>query len=472
MKAFMREGAVSGVCGGLRRQYPLYILYDAKKWWPLLLIPVLRALFSPGDALSILFASLRDVGLALLLVGWSVLKWDRARYRLHNGLTLEQGLAVRRRLRLMADDAASIEVERTPLMALLGGRRVRVNTAGLRRRSDATIFLPARRARLFLPAGGRRRAGDYRARLLPVTAMAASSSNAALGFLTLAPVIRQLGKVLGERVPDQVYGAVEKVISLGLPPLLESVANLLVLGWMFSFLRSFLRYAGFYAQREGARLHLVSGLVTRRDVLIDRWQITTLELRQTLFMRLLRLHTATITAAGYGRETGSRPVIVPGARARELCAALDTLLPDYPICVSCLRPKRTALPRYLLPPLEMLALAAVPILLGGLWTMAAVLWGIGGLWWFFIRLQGFLHAGFGVGRGAVTLRYSRGLALYEVHIPAEVADCVILTRSPWQVRSGTCTVEVRCFGEKRRRHRVLALPYDQALALVEKLAKE
>jgi hypothetical protein len=40
------------------------------------------------------------------------------------------------------------------------------------------------------------------------------------------------------------------------------------------------------------------------------------------------------------------------------------------------------------------------------------------------------------------------------------------------VRSGTCTVEVRCFGEKRRRHRVLALPYDQALALVEKLAKE
>ena len=82
---------------------------------------------------------------------------------------------------------------------------------------------------------------------------------------------------------------------------------------------------------------------------------------------------------------------------------------------------------------------------------------------------GFFRSGFGVGNGAVTLRYARGLALYEVHVPAEVADCILLTRSPWQRRSGACTVEVRCFGEKRRRHRVRALPYEQARALVERL---
>lgn len=51
-----------------------------------------------------------------------------------------------------------------------------------------------------------------------------------------------------------------------------------------------------------------------------------------------------------------------------------------------------------------------------------------------------------------------GLALYAVHVPLEVADCAILSRSPFQVRSGTCTVELRCFGEKHRRHRALALP--------------
>ena len=32
----------------MNRLHPIYILYDAKKWIPFLLIPVLRALFKPG----------------------------------------------------------------------------------------------------------------------------------------------------------------------------------------------------------------------------------------------------------------------------------------------------------------------------------------------------------------------------------------------------------------------------------------
>ena len=454
----------------MNRLHPIYIFYDAQKWIPFLLIPVLRALFAPRDAFYILLASLRDVGLAVLLLIYSILKWRQARYSLHNGLTLEQGLINRRRLRLMADDAASVEVERTPLMWICGARRVRINTAGLRHRSDATIYMSVTNAGRLLRAGARRWTGVYAARLWPVTVMAASSSNAALGFLTLAPIVRQLGRLVGEQLSDQVYNVVGRVLYLGLPPLLESVANLFVLGWAFSFVRTLLRYAGFYARQEGDQLHLVSGLVTRRDVLIDAGKITTLELRQTLFMKLFRLRTATITAAGYGREKGARPVIVPGARVKELCAALDTLLPDYPICSSCLRPTRRSLPVYILPPFLTIAAAALPLALGGLWNMAALLWGLFGLWWFAVRLIGYLRAGFGVSRDAVTIRYSRGLAFYEVHVPLEVADCAILTRSPWQIRSGTCTVELRCFGEKRRRHRVRALPYDQALALVGRLA--
>lgn len=451
------------------RPHPLYIWYDARKWIWLLLIPVLRAVFSPRDAIFILLSSLRDLGLALLLIGYSAMKWRGARYRLHNGITLDQGLLFRHSLRVVADDAASVEVERTPFMWLLRGCRVRINTAGLRRRADATLYLPARTAHGLLGTQARKQSRRYSARPWPILVLAASGSNAAVGLLTLAPALRQSGRVLGAQVPDRVYGLVDRILSLGLPPLLNSLANLLVLSWGVAFLGSWLRNTGFTACRAGSELHLASGLLTRRHIVIDSRKITALELRQTLFMKMFRLYTATITAAGYGREKGARPVVVPAARARELCAALDGLMPDYPICSSCLRPKFSSIMRYIGTPLSWMAVGLLPLWLGGVWKMVAAIWFIGTTWWLLIRLAGFFWSGFGVSSEAVTMRYTRGLALYAVHVPLEVADCAIISRSPWQVRFDTCTVELHCFGEKHRRHRVLALPYHQAKALVERL---
>ena len=72
----------------------------------------------------------------------SLSAWRRCRYHLReyaggslHSLTLSQGVVLRRVLRISAEDAASVEMERTPLLWLLGGRRIRVNTAGLRRKS-------------------------------------------------------------------------------------------------------------------------------------------------------------------------------------------------------------------------------------------------------------------------------------------------------------------------------------------------
>ena len=452
------------------RPHPLYCFYDSKKWILLFLLPVLRVIFSPRDVVSILLASLRDVAFAALLIGCSVAKWKRARYSLHRGLTLRQGLVYRRTLRISADDAASVEMERTPLMWLAGGRRIRVNTAGLRRRADATLYLPASATRGVLMEGAApKRCRRYAARAFPVAVMSASSSNAALGLLTLAPAVRQAGQILGREMTGEVYNLMDRLLSAGLPPLFNTVTNILVLGWAYAFIHTFTRTAGFYARRDGEQLHVTSGLLTRRDVYIDCSRVTALEVRQTLFMRLFGLHTVTITAAGYGREKGARPLIIPAARPKELCAALDTLLPEYPICAGSLRPVKRALWRYVWPPLLLAAGSVVPLTFGGVWwTLAAVLF-LGGAWWLSIRLAGYFRAGFGVGRGAVTMRYPRGLALYEIHVPCEVADCLMITRDPWEQRNGTCTVELRCFGEKRRRHRVRALPYEPAVMLAQRL---
>ncbi|MBR5540549.1 MAG: PH domain-containing protein [Clostridia bacterium] len=447
-----------------QRPYGAYVLYDVRRWWPIFLWPLLHTLVSIGDPRILL----REWLLCVALIGYSVGKWKCSRYRVgrsQNGfysIGVRQGLLVRHSLHIDAEDAASVEIERTPLLALCGGRRVRVNTAGLRRRSDAVLYLSANQVRELFLLSDRSR-DRFRARLWPVVVTAITGSNAAVGLLTAAPALRQIGNLLGERFSADAVGVLQRLLAAEIPSALRILANLLVIGWGVAAFNNFLRYVGFYATVQEAHLHLVSGLFTRRDVLIDRDKITALELRQTLFMRLLGLHTAVITAAGYGRDIGARPVLIPAADPRTLCEGLERLLPGYPLKTGRIKAARNAWWRYLASPLIVILFSILPWMAGGFWQVPALVCTVWGIWWFIVRFLGFRGAGFGADREAVTVWYPRGLALYRVYLPREVVDHVTVTQSVWQRHTGTCTVTVRSFGDKKRRHRVWGLPYTAVL---------
>lgn len=451
------------------RPYGAYAIYDAKRWWVLLVLPVLRgfAAYVTHGAVSL---SVWETAAALCLLGYSVLKWQCCRYELSHSesgrfhtVRIRQGIFVRRALRICADDAASVEVECTPLLWILGGRRIRINTAGLRRRADAILYLSASLTRrLFAPS----RQGNtaLRARFWPVLVLALSGSNAAVGLLTAAPLFYQAGKVLGQEFQQNVLSAAQAAALRGVPSLLQAGGTVLVFGWIFAAASTFLRYINFRAGRDGEVLHLTSGLFTRRRVFIHRSRITALELRQTLVMRLLGVYTAVITAAGYGRDAGARPVLVPAARPRELCRRLDSLLPDTPAGAPLLSPCGRW--RYLVCPAAALG-AGIAAAFWGIWPPAAGAGILAAAWWFTVRLLGAREAGVGITPHTVTICYPRGLALYRVHLPRQVTDGITLTRTPFQRWRGTCTVEVRCYGEKRRRHRVWSLPYEAVKELLK-----
>ncbi len=440
----------------------LFLLYELKRWLPFITVLLLRIWTAGGS--PVLW--MREAVLCMAVVGYAVAKRRACRYRMgqtDNGafysLGVRQGVVCRRTLHINAADAASVEIERSLPAALFGGRRVRVNTAGLRRRSDAVLYLSAAQVRhLFFLHD--RASGRLKARFWPVLVLALSGSNAAVGLLTAVPLLRQAGKLLGEQPLPDAVSAIQQVLAAEIPSALYTIGNLLLIGWGVAALNTFLRYVGFYATVQGEQLHLVSGLFTRRDVLIDRDKITAIELRQTFMMRILGLYTAVITAAGYGRDPGARPVLVPAADPQTVSASLQQLLPDYPLHRSCVRVMRQAWGRYMAAPLLLTAAGAVLWTFGGVWHAPAFVAAVFGVWWSCIRWIGWGSAGFGVGEHAVTVRYPRGLALYQVQLPRETVDYMTVTQSVWQRRRGTCTVTVRCFGEKKRRHRVWGLPYD------------
>ena len=91
--------------------------------------------------------------------------------------------------------------------------------------------------------------------------MSASSSNAALGLLALAPALRQTGKVLGEELPGEVVSLFRRFVSARAAAYPGECGQYTRPRVGFAFLRSLLRYIGFRAERQGNRLHLVSGLL-------------------------------------------------------------------------------------------------------------------------------------------------------------------------------------------------------------------
>ena len=444
-----------------QRPYGAYILYDLRRWWLLMVWPFVYALMPSRDWRTFFRALL----LCAVLFGYSLAKWKSSRYRVgctQNGfysIGVRQGVFARHSLHIRAKDAASVEIERTLLLFLCGGRRVRVNTAGLRRRSDAVLYLSAQQVRrLFLLKD--RSSKRFRARLWPVIVTALSGSNAAVGLLTAAPALRQLSKLLGEWFSVDAVGLLQRFPIAQLPSALRLAANLLLIGWGVAVLNTFLRYVGFYATVQNNQLHLVSGLFTRRDVLIDRDKITALELRQTLLMRLQGLYTAVITAAGYGRDPGARPVLIPAADPKTLCGGLERLLSGYPLKKGRIKASHRAWWRYAALPLILIVVGVWLWLAGGFWQVPAFVCTVLGIWWLAVRIFGFLGAGFGADDTAVTVWYPRGLAFYRVYLPRETVDHITVTQSIWQRRFGTCTVTVRSFGDKKRRHRVWGLPYE------------
>lgn len=447
-----------------QRPHGTYILYDIRRWWPLMLwlfLYVLMPLTAWQTAVGVVL-------LCMIPMGYSVAKWNSSRYRVgrtKNGfysIGTRQGIVMRRSLHIHAEDAASVEIERTVLLALCRGRRVRVNTAGLRRRSDAVLYLSAKQVkRLF--SLKERSTERFRARLWPVIVTAISGSNAAVGLLTAAPALRQLSTLLSEWFAVDAVGLLQQFPIAQIPSALRLVANLLLIGWGVAALNTFLRYVGFYATVQGNRLHLVSGLFTRRDVLIDRDKITALELRQTLLMRLQGLYTAVITAAGYGRDLGARPVLIPAADPKVLCEGLERLLPGYPLKERRIKTSRRAGFRYVALPIALVAANVFPWVAGGFWQIPAFVCTVFGIWWFAVRFLGLRSAGFGADELAVTVWYPRGLAFYRVYLPRETVDQIVVTQSVWQRRRGICTVTVHCFGDKKRQHRVWGLPYEAVL---------
>ncbi|MCL1634950.1 PH domain-containing protein [Luteimonas sp. SX5] len=255
---------------------------------------------------------------------------------------------------------------------------------------------------------------------------------------------------------------------------LSLVLGFIALMRLFSMLLALLQYFGFRLVRQGRRLTVERGLLTKLRTSVPRRRIQAWTLREGIVHRLLKRRTLQIDTAVAGKQDDTRGMgeLAPVATPPACDALLQHLLPRarWPLADwSGLH--RDAWLRLWLPGIAFaFALSAILFWRLGMWGALGLLWLP---WAAFVARQHARRAGYAVNDEVVAVRegwWSRHWRFAEI----DKLQALRLTRSPLDRRFGMATVHLDTAGAGAMAPplRIRYLPDAEANALYERLARD
>jgi len=448
---------------GMIRASIIPVVVVAFAWRPTFVVPGLLALLGIGAAIV-------------------VLEWRRFTYRIEaSRLIIERGVLRHTTRVVPLDRIRGVELQAPWLHRVLGLVRVDVEAAaGGAGKAELTLAAVAaaegERLRRALLAGTRpaetpeeETASErvlYRAGLRILVVGGLTS-----GRYILAP-LAVIG-VLANFADDLPGGFVEDVLGSAADRAPTDVLGISLLAVVAVLLAAALAAAGslladwdFELADDGERLVARRGLLTRRSVVIDRARVRGIDLRDSPLRRAFGLVGVHAVASGLGGGRSGRAVLAPVISTEAARALLGELDPDarldvplepHPVAARTRRVVRAiALPAAL----ALGALAAGWLwVAGGLLVLAAV--GIP------LGLDRYRQLGHGFDGGRVTVREGSLTRRWTSLDPAAIVSYSV-ERSPFQARSGLCTVVLH-LGQGAGSRRVLDCSEAQATALLVRL---
>jgi putative membrane protein len=407
------------------------------------------------------------IGIAAATIAGYV-RWSTTRYSVdERAVHLHTGVIRHAETDVPLARVEALDVQQGPLQRLFGVFSVDVQTGGGGGKGGE-IVLPALgpdavrelRELVGAPAPAVDEANRLRLGLgsLLVTALTAAQ----LGVLV--PVV-----AIGFQVAQQAFEEDEgRTAVRALPDTMGEwlLAGGVLLGaaWALSVAGAWVAFAGFAVARDGDRLRIRRGLLSRREATIPVARVRAVRVVEGVLRRPFGLATLQMEVTGYAEEAAVARTLFPLLRTRNVFAALERLLPelaDEPGGLS--RPPGRAWRRYLLlPSLAGLAIGAVAGLwLGSPWPLAVLLVGAayGQARW--------SAAGWRLNDGRIAIR-SRRVARVTVLAPSRYRESHELDQSLLQRRARLADLRVD-FGKKTHAH-IRHLDAADATAAFEALA--
>ena len=373
---------------------------------PLLIAVVIGA--GGGDPRRALVFGL--IGLVVVVVT-GVVRWWSTEWWLDEGaLHHRSGLVSKDEKVIPRTRISSLDTLQGPLQRMFGVLELRVQTPGGGRSAEVALRAVTRRdaetlRRVLGHAAERTEAPDAVLRL--------GFGDLVLGSLT-SPQLGVLLPVLGglSAVSDGLLDSVTPSTFDGLPDTagtwLLIGAGVVVLAWLLSFAGAVVSFYGFEAVRDGDRLRIRSGLLSRRAATLPLNRVQGVRIVEGLLREPFGLAALRVETAGYAGQAAVTQTLFPLVRRGDVAKVLASLVPELSGALEPLEPAPGRARRaYLAVPvlLAVVACAVIAVLVADVWFAMPVLL-------LLAVLAGelrFRAAGWRLADGRVVLR-SRGIA--------------------------------------------------------------
>ena len=314
--------------GETRRLHPAAVpIYSAQALrnaaFPLLIIVGATLLGGSLDTRGLMRALIYGgIGLAVSVV-MGFMRWQSTTYSISaDAIHHHTGILATKDTDIPLARLEALDVHQGPLQRLFGVLAVDVQTGAAGKGGE--ISLPAltpeavaelraarpdaRDSATDEPTGPRR---TLAGRSLVVAALTAGQ----LGIIL--PLLAGVGQIAGEFAnPDNGEEAV-RLLPHSVATWIAGAAGLLVLAWLLSTLGAIVTFAGFTVTRDGARLRIRRGFVSRSEATVPVARIRAVRVVEGIFRRPFGLATLQVEVLGYAEEASASRTLFPLVRVRE-----------------------------------------------------------------------------------------------------------------------------------------------------------
>lgn len=452
--------------------HPVTIFFNLGSVFYLIIIPVLRGFLSAlqGGFTRWLSGAWADILVFLFMLGVAVTAWYCRRFRYDDKqIELRTGILNCRATFIPWDAVTTLTLVEPFFLRPIRALRFRADTlGGSFKNADFSIFLTQKQADMILKSR-KRFSGEsldkiYHPTTGSIVALSLLSSNSFAGILFISAFVSQSGKLLGNEFSQVIIGTFEEAarnLAFGIPPAAAALAYILIAGWFISFFLTFIRYKDFSLTRNKNTLSINGGIFTHREYYIRYSDINFIDMRQSIFTKLLRLNSLYVSAVGYGKQKDDISCIVPTEREVKFKESCNKIFPHMPSSQRTFMPVKKGIMRFISPAVTaILGITAVMLLFSRIfpsWNPFIRFVGfmafIPALFFLLIRIIDFRTGGLAFERGNYTLRYSSGWSLHTVVIPEDKVVRVELKQSLLQKFGGRCDLIISARAEGASLHR-------------------